>query len=140
MATKDKEVTQQDKLMKKLGYSEKAIEYFKEKLNFDELPSASVKGEELGHCGDYMSVSLEVDDDGVIQKAVFEALGCAGACVSGSSITVMVKGKTIEEALELDEHDIVEHLGALPKNKMECAQLAVKALKDAVKKYQNKEN
>lgn len=138
MATRAVEVTKQEELMKKLGYSDKAIEYFKKKLNFKELPLADVKGEELGHCGDYMSVSLKVDKEGVITDAVFEALGCAGACVSGSAITVIIKGKTLTEAKKLDEHDIVKHLGALPQNKMECAILAVAALKDAVEKYEKK--
>ncbi|MBN2016124.1 iron-sulfur cluster assembly scaffold protein [Candidatus Dojkabacteria bacterium] len=136
MATKPAEVTKQDELMKKLGYSQKGIEYFKKKLNFKELPSADVKGEQLGHCGDYMSVSLKVDDNGIITDAVFEALGCAGACISGSSITVMIKGKTLEEAKKLDENDIIKHLGALPQNKVECAQLAIKALRDAIEKYE----
>lgn len=130
-------VTKQDELMRKLGYSDKAIKYFKKKLNFKELKAADAKGEQLGHCGDYMSVSLKVNKKGIITDAVFEALGCAGACVSGSSITVMIKGKTLEEAKKLDEHDIVEHLGALPQNKLECAQLAIRALRDAIEKYQN---
>src|SRR4030042_6164103 len=136
MTIKNAEVTRQDELMKKLGYSEKGIEYFKEKLNFRELDAADVKGEQLGHCGDYMSVSLKVDEKGFITEAVFEALGCAGACISGSSITVMVKGKTLEEAKKIDEYAIKEHLGSLPANKMECAQLAVDALKDAIEKYE----
>ena len=136
MANKKGIVTKQDDLMKKLGYPKKAIDYYKKKLNFRELPFPDVKGEQLGHCGDYMSVSLKVDKKGVITEAVFEALGCAGACVSGSALTVMVKGKTLEEAKRLDEHDIVKHLGGLPKSKMECAILAVAALKDAIEKYE----
>jgi NifU-like protein involved in Fe-S cluster formation len=136
MATKSAEVTKQDELMKKLGYSEKGIDYFKKKLNFKELPAADVKGEELGHCGDYMSVSLKVNKKGIITDAVFEALGCAGACISGSSITIMIKGKTLKEASKLDENDIIKHLGSLPQSKVECAQLAVKALKNAIKKYE----
>lgn len=138
MATKSAEVSKQDELMKKLGYSEKAIEYYKKKLNFRELEAASIKGEQLGHCGDYMSVSLKVDDKGVITDAVFEALGCAGACISGSSITVLIKGKTLDEARKIDEDTIVEHLGEFPQNKRECAELAVRALKDALKKYENR--
>lgn len=138
MATKQVEVTRQDELMKKLGYSDKAIHYFKKKFNFKELDAADVTGEQLGHCGDYMSVSLKVDDKGIIIDAVFEALGCAGACVSGSSITVMIKGKSLEEAKKLDEHDIVKHLGRLPQNKLECAQLAIRALRDAIEKYEKK--
>lgn len=139
MATKASEVTKQDELMRKLGYSKKGIEYYKKKLNFRELPSANVKGEELGHCGDYMSVSLVVDDgSGKIEEAVFEALGCAGACISGSALTVMVKGKTLEEAKEISDEDIREHLGALPQNKMECAQLAVKALRNGISKLETR--
>jgi NifU-like protein involved in Fe-S cluster formation len=135
MATKQIEVTKQDELMKKLGYSDRAIKYYKKKLNFKELPLASVKGEELGFCGDYMSVSLKVNKKGIITDAVFEALGCAGACVSGSSLTILVKGKSLDEAKKLTYKDIVKHLGEFPKNKIECAQLAVKALKNAIKKY-----
>lgn len=138
MANAKGEVSKQDDLMKKLGYSKKAIGYYKKRLNFKELDAADVKGEELGHCGDYMSVSLKVDREGIITDAVFEALGCAGACVSGSSITVMIRGKSLEEAKKLDEHDIVKHLGKLPQNKMECAQLAIKALRNAIKKYEKK--
>ncbi|MDD3647692.1 MAG: iron-sulfur cluster assembly scaffold protein [Candidatus Dojkabacteria bacterium] len=136
MTTKASEVTKQDELMRKLGYSDKGIKYYKQKLNFRELDMPSVKGEELGHCGDYMSVSLKLDESGVIREAVFEALGCAGACISGSALTVMIKGKTLKDVKDLDENDIREHLGALPHNKMECAQLAVKALKNAIEKYE----
>ncbi len=138
MSTKNVSVTKQEELMLKLGYSPKGIEYFKKKLNFKELPTASVKGEEVGHCGDYMSVSLKVNKKGVITKAVFQALGCAGACISGSALTVMIKGKTLEEAKKLNEIDIKKHLGGLPQNKMECAQLAVKALKNGIRKYESK--
>ena len=136
MTTKSAEVSKQDELMKKLGYSEKGIEYYKKKLNFRELDASSVKGEELGHCGDYMSVSLDVDKDGIVRDAVFQALGCAGACISGSAITIMIKGKTIDEVKTLDENDIKEHLGALPQNKMECAQLAIKALRNGIGNYE----
>lgn len=138
MANKRGTVTNQDELMRRLGYSKRAIEYFKKRLNFKELDAASVKGEQLGHCGDYMSVSLKVDKKGVITNAVFQALGCAGACVSGSALTVIIKGKTLKEAKKLDEHDIAKHLGDLPASKMECAILAVAALRDAIEKYETR--
>lgn len=89
-------------------------------------------------CGDVMKLQLKVDDDGVIEDARFKTYGCGSAIASSSLVTEWVKGKTIENALEIKNQDIADEL-ALPPVKVHCSVLAEDAIKAAVEDYQNKQ-
>ncbi len=121
-------------LLKKSGYSDKAIEYYLNKVNVGEIEDHSTHFTYTGLCGDTMGIFLKIDS-GVIKDAKFQATGCAGAFASGSALTEMIKGKTLEQAERIDEIEIINHLGAIPEQKIHCACLAKSTLGLAIKEY-----
>jgi len=121
-------------LLRKAGYSEKAIDYYIRKLNVGVIEGAEAVDSYTGLCGDSMRVYLKVEE-GVIRDAKFQAIGCAGAFASGSALTEMVKGKTLKEAEKITEQDVIKDLGELPGPKIHCARLAVDALRKSIESY-----
>ncbi|MFP4459042.1 MAG: iron-sulfur cluster assembly scaffold protein [Candidatus Zixiibacteriota bacterium] len=119
-------------------YSKKVLEHFVSPQNMGELEKPSGVGE-VGNptCGDMMRLYIDVEDN-VIKDIKFKTYGCGAAIASTSALTVIVKGKTIEEALKLDKKDVVEFLGELPAQKVHCSVLAIDALKEAIENW--KEN
>jgi nitrogen fixation NifU-like protein len=89
-------------------------------------------------CGDMLKFQIEVKD-GIIVDAKFKTFGCGGAISSSSLTTEKVIGKTIEEALEVKNKDIVEEL-QLPKVKIHCSVMAEEAIHEAIKDYKRKNN
>ena len=123
-----------EKLLKKAGYTEKAIDYYIRKLNVGIIEGAEAVDSHMGLCGDSMKVYLKVEE-GVIRNAKFQAIGCAGAFASGSALTEMVRGKTLKEAEKITEQDVIKDLGDLPGPKIHCARLAVDALRKSIESY-----
>jgi len=121
-------------LLRKAGYPEKAIDYYLRKVNVGVIEGADATDTYTGLCGDSMRVYLKVEDD-IIRDAKFQAIGCAGAFASGSTVTEMVKGKTLEEAKKITEHDILKDLDGLPGPKLHCARLAIDALRKSIESY-----
>jgi nitrogen fixation NifU-like protein len=121
-------------LLKRSGYSDKAIDYYTRKLNVGVIEGAEAVDSYTGLCGDSMRVYLKVEE-GEIKNAKFQAIGCAGAFASGSALTEMVKGKTLEEAEKITEYDVVRDLGELPGSKLHCARLAVDALRKSIESF-----
>ena len=121
-------------LLKKSGYSEKAIEYFVKKTNLGKIENASVFSSYTGPCGDAMEIYLEIKDN-IIKQAKFQTTGCAGALVSGSAICDMINGMTISKAGKIKTEDIVKHLGDMPGIKVHCSRLAKRTLRKVIEKY-----
>ena len=121
-------------LLRKAGYSEKAIDYYIRKLNVGVIEGADAVDSYTGLCGDSMKIYLKVEDN-VIKNAKFQAIGCAGAFASGSALTEMVKGKTLKEAEKITEQDVVKDLEEIPGPKLHCARLAVDALRKSIESY-----
>lgn len=88
-------------------------------------------------CGDVMKLQIKVSEDGTIEKAVFKTFGCGSAIASSSYVTEIIEGKKIEEAMNIRNTDIAEHL-KLPPVKLHCSMLAEDAIKAAVKDYKKK--
>ncbi|MHB0918902.1 MAG: Fe-S cluster assembly scaffold IscU, partial [Thiobacillus sp.] len=88
-------------------------------------------------CGDVMKLQIKVNDDGIIEEARFKTYGCGSAIASSSLVTEWVKGKTLDQALEIKNTAIAEEL-ALPPVKIHCSILAEDAIKAAVADYRNK--
>ena len=86
-----------------------------------------------------MKLYLKIDDNGIIENATFKTFGCAAAIVSSSVATEMIKGKSIDEALKLENSDIINYLGGLPDNKIHCSILAKEAIVEAIKDYRKKQ-
>ncbi len=121
------------------GYSEKAIDYYHEQANMGSLSDADQVSELTGPCGDTMPVSLELEE-GRIKDARIQVLGCPGAVASAMVAMDLAKGRTVEEALEIKDRDIVRILEELPEQKVHCVRLAVKALEKALNEYAGDNN
>jgi nitrogen fixation NifU-like protein len=88
-------------------------------------------------CGDVMKLQLKIDDTGVIEEAKFKTFGCGSAIASSSLVTEWVKGRTVEEAQEIKNIEIAEHL-SLPPVKIHCSVLAEDAIKAAIADWKRK--
>ncbi len=124
-----------------MAYSEKLLNHFKHPQNVGTLDKSSNKvGTGLvgaPECGDVMRLQIQVDDNGNIEDAKFKTFGCGSAIASSSLATEWLKGKSLDEALAIDNMAIVEEL-ALPPVKIHCSVLAEDAIKSAIKDYQKK--
>ena len=121
-----------------MKYSPKTLEYFKSLEFAGEMKNPDAVGQ-VGNikCGDVMRVFLKVDVD-VITDIRFLTYGCIAAIASSEAMCQLVKGKKIEEALEITAKDIVKELGELPSVKIHCSVLGREALGKAVENYQKK--
>ena len=126
-------------LLRKAGYSEKAIDYYIEKRNVGVIEDAESAESHTGLCGDSMRVYLKIKK-GSIVDAKFQAVGCAGAFASGSALTEMVKGKTLKAAEKITEREVTRELGKLPGPKLHCVRLAVDAFRKSIASYKELQN
>jgi len=119
-------------------YTDIVMDHFSNPRNVGEIKDADGVGE-VGNiqCGDIMKIYIKVEND-VITDCKFKTFGCGSAIASSSVTTEMVIGKTIEEALELTNKDVVQQLGGLPSVKVHCSVLAEDALKVAIYNYAEK--
>lgn len=118
-----------------MAYSEKVMDHFANPRNVGEIPDADGVGE-VGNpkCGDIMRMYIKVTGD-VISDVKFKTFGCGAAIATSSMATEMVKGKTIEEALQLTNKAVMEALDGLPPVKVHCSVLAEQAIKAALSDY-----
>ncbi len=125
-----------------MAYSEKVIDHYSNPKNVGTLDKSKVNvGTGLvgaPECGDVMRLQIEVDEEsGVIRDAKFKTFGCGSAIASSSLATEWLKGKTVDQALAIDNMDIVEELN-LPPVKIHCSVLAEDAIKAAINDYRVK--
>ena len=124
-----------------MAYSDKVIDHYSNPKNVGTLDKAKTNvGTGLvgaPECGDVMRLQIEVDETGVISDAKFKTFGCGSAIASSSLATEWLKGKTVEQALAIDNMDIVEELN-LPPVKIHCSVLAEDAIKAAINDYRVK--
>ena len=116
------------------GYSQKAIDYFLDKPKMGTLPNADQVSELTGPCGDTMKIYLKMDN-GHIEDARIQVLGCPGAVASAMVAMELVTGKTIEEARNIKDRDVFRVLEAVPEQKQHCIRLAIKTLQKALDEY-----
>ena len=116
-------------------YTEKVLDHFNTPRNVGEIPDADGVGE-VGNakCGDIMKMYLKIQD-GVITDVKFKTFGCGAAIATSSMATEMVKGRSIEEALQLTNKAVMEALDGLPPAKVHCSVLAEQAVKAALADY-----
>ena len=124
-----------------MAYSEKVIDHYSNPKNVGTLDKnkTNVGTGLVGapECGDVMRLQIEVDEAGVISDAKFKTFGCGSAIASSSLATEWLKGKTVDQALAIDNMDIVEELN-LPPVKIHCSVLAEDAIKAAINDYRVK--
>jgi nitrogen fixation NifU-like protein len=130
--------TEEHKLLREAGYSDKVIELYKNKVNIGLIKNPNVALAYTGPCGDTMKLYLRINESNIIENAKFQYLGCPGAASSGSAITAIAKGKRLEEAKKITEHDLLKELDGLPESKLHCPKLAVTTLQKAIVEYEKK--
>lgn len=119
-------------------YNDKVMEHFINPKNVGEIENADGSGQ-VGSaaCGDIMKIDIKVEDN-VIVDVKFKTYGCGAAVASSSIATEMILGRTIEEALEFTNKDLIEEIGGLPSEKIHCSVLAEEALQAAINDYKEK--
>ena len=126
-----------------MAYSDKVIEHYEHPRNVGSLdktdPSVGTGVVGAPECGDVMKLQIQVDDAGRITDAKFKTFGCGSAIASSSLATEWIKGKTVDEAGEIKNTEIVEEL-ALPPVKIHCSVLAEDAIKAAINDYRSKQD
>ena len=122
-------------------YSEKVMDHFQHPRNVGEIENASGVGT-VGNakCGDIMRMYLDIDDNGIIRECKFKTFGCGAAVATSSMATELVKGKSIQEALQVTNKAVMEALDGLPLVKVHCSLLAEEAIHAALWDYAQKHN
>ena len=123
-------------LMVESGYSNRAIDFYMNNVNVGTLTEPSIVTTFLGPCGDLIKLYLRVNENDIIEDAKFYYLGCPGSASSASAMPTLLKGKTINQAKKLTEHDVLSELGGLPKSKRDCARLAIRTVRKAIARYE----
>ena len=118
-----------------MDYSKKVMDHFAHPRNVGELPDANAVGQ-VGNqkCGDIMKMMMKIEND-VIVDVKFQTFGCGAAVAACSMATELVKGKTIQEGLELTNKAVMEALDGLPPVKVHCSVLAEEAIRAALIDY-----
>jgi len=116
-------------------YSEKVMQMFRDSKHYGKIENADGLGK-VGNpkCGDVMWIYIKVDN-GIITDAKFETFGCVAAIATSSMAIEMVKGKPVDEALQLTNKAVAEALDGLPPEKMHCSLLAEEGIKSAIEDY-----
>lgn len=116
-------------------YTDKVMDHFTNPRNVGEIENADGVGQ-VGNkvCGDIMKMSIKVDDN-MITDVKFKTFGCGSAIATSSIATEMIKGKSLDEALQLTNKAVVEALEGLPAHKIHCSVLAEQSIKAAIADY-----
>jgi len=131
---KGKPVDDEYQMLSESGYADKAIQYFQSKENFGVIEDADQVTDLTGPCGDTMKISLKVDGD-KINDAKIQVLGCPGAVASGCALISLAKGRTLQEAADIDLDALYKELEKMPDQKVHCARLALKTLEKTLEEY-----
>jgi nitrogen fixation NifU-like protein len=119
-------------------FTDEVIDHFSNPRNAGELEDANGIGNAGDpDCGDTMKLYIKVEDE-VVTDVRFRICGCVAALAAGSVTTVLIKGKTVDEALTITNKDISDALGGLPEHKMHCSVLGEEAIRKAIADYKRK--
>ena len=138
MKEKDKPADDVYQMLSESGYADKAIEYFQSKKNIGIIENADQVTDVTGPCGDTMKISLKIDGNR-IDDARIQVLGCPGAVASGCALVSLAKGKTLQEAGDIDLDELYRELEKMPDQKVHCARLAIKTLQKTLEQYQEQQ-
>jgi nitrogen fixation NifU-like protein len=114
-------------------YSKKLIEEYRNPTNFGEIKNPDISNIKTGPCGDTMKIDLKIKDD-LITDARFWTDGCGASIACGNVLTKMIKGKSLQEAKNLSEKNIISELGGLPIENKHCSILCINTLYEGINK------
>ena len=124
-----------------MAYSDKLIKHFEDPQNMGSMdrsdPSVGTGLIGAPACGDVMKLQLQINDEGIIEDAKFKTFGCGSAIASSSLVTTMVKGRSINEAEQIENAEIAREL-ELPPVKIHCSVLVEDAIKAAIADFRKK--
>ncbi len=134
------EITTSDaerKMLSEAGYANPAIDYYLEKKYMGHIENADQISEKIGSCGDTMKIYLKLDDDKKIEDIRYEITGCAGAISAAMAAVDLAKGKSLDEALAINDGDVFNVLENIPEKKHHCIQLAVKTMHQGIEEFKS---
>ena len=134
------EITTSDaerKMLSDAGYAEPAIDYYLEKKYMGFIENADQVSEKIGSCGDTMKIYIKLNGDQVIEDIRYEITGCAGAISAAMAAVDLVKGKTLDQALSVNDGDVFKALQNIPEKKHHCIQLAVKTMHQGIEELKS---
>jgi len=128
------------KMLSDAGYADPAINYYLEKKYMGHIENADQVSEKIGSCGDTMKVYLKIDNLNIINDVRYEITGCAGAISAAMAAVDLVKGKTLDDALKVNDGDVFKVLENIPEKKHHCIQLAVKTMHKGILEYKTEKS
>lgn len=120
-------------ILKTSGYSDRAIEYYENRVNVGIIEKPDAHFTYTGPCGDTIELFLKISD--VITEAKFQAIGCVGTFIFGSALTNIIVGKSIKECNDIDEFILLKHIGEVPEPKKHCAHLVALTFSKMIEQY-----
>jgi len=134
------EITTSDaerKMLSDAGYAAPAINYYLEKKYMGCIENADKVSEKIGSCGDTMKIYIKMDDNQIIQDIRYEITGCAGAISAAMAAVDLAKGKSLDQALAINDGDVFKVLENIPEKKHHCIQLAVKTMHQGIEELKS---
>ncbi len=134
------EITTSDaerKMLSDAGYASPAIDYYLEKKYMGFIENADQVSEKIGSCGDIMKIYIKTDDNKIIQDIRYEITGCAGAISAAMAAVDLAKGKSLDQALSINDGDVFKVLENIPEKKHHCIQLAVKTMHQGIEELKS---
>ena len=132
--------TAERKMLSEAGYADPAINYFLEKKYMGHLENADQVSQKIGSCGDIMKVYIKLGENDIIDDVRYEITGCAGAISAAMAAVELVKGKTLDDALKINDGDVFKVLENIPEKKHHCIQLAVKTMHQGIEELKSGKN
>jgi nitrogen fixation NifU-like protein len=132
--------TAERKMLSEAGYANPAINYFLEKKYMGHLENADQVSQKIGSCGDIMKVYIKLGENEIIDDVRYEITGCAGAISAAMAAVELVKGKTLDDALKINDGDVFKVLENIPEKKHHCIQLAVKTMHQGIEELKSGKN
>jgi nitrogen fixation protein NifU and related proteins len=128
-----------EEMLSASGYSKKAIDYYINKPHMGLVPDADIASEMTGTCGDTMGITIKTEN-GIVQDAKYQVMGCAGAISAAMAVVDLIKGKDLDYARSINDGTVFKVLEEIPVKKHHCIQLAVKTLHKALDAHELKQS